>query len=156
MWLKLTFFIGLICFGHLLFGQTTERNTYAVFTTITPNDSLLLAGGQIMSGDSETNYVEHGYYPLNQSLLSTHKTEYLTTFVAYPNPFLETFTLQWSNYSGEVITLNIYGINGELIKTRTVIGQSVVINLADYSNGVYYVTAFSNGALLFNQKLIKS
>ncbi len=97
-------------------GQTVERNTFAVFSSITPNDTLLVAGGQIMTGESDSPLLEQGYYPLSNTLLSINEPELIQSYSIYPNPFNASFQVNWTNTEVETIMLEIYSVNGALIQ----------------------------------------
>lgn len=156
MRLKLCLFFAATFMLSLTYGQSVERNTYAVFSATAPNDSLAVAAGQIMTGTAETPHVEHGYYPLNQSLLSIDNKELVIGHLVYPNPFNDNFTVQVTTEITEPVTLEIYSVNGALLEIVTMNNSNVIIDMSQYAGGIYYISAYSNNAVLFNEKVIKS
>lgn len=141
-------------FAQNSFGQTVQRSTYAVFSPVSDNDSLLVAGGQIMTGESGTDFIEHGYYPLNHSLLNVAEEILDTEYNLYPNPFTDRFTISW-NGAGELITIEVYAPSGELINSYRTSQSNFEIDMNAQSSGVYYVKGYTNEGVLFNRKMIK-
>jgi hypothetical protein len=133
-----------------------QRTTYAVFSSITPNDTLLVAGGQIMSGKSDAPLLEHGYYPLNNTLLSVEKPEMNTSYSLYPNPFSNSLQIVWTNTEAIVITIEIYSINGALIKRIETSSSQIEILSESWERGMYFVRGVTEEGTLFNEKVVKS
>ncbi|NOQ73577.1 MAG: T9SS type A sorting domain-containing protein [Crocinitomix sp.] len=154
--LKITLLFTLSLLTLTVSGQTVERTTFAVFSSITPNDSLLVAAGQIMSGESESPLVEHGYYPLSHTLLSIDEPEDIESYSIYPNPFSQSFQVNWANSSAQTITIEIYSINGSLIERIKTSDAQVIIHTENWERGLYFVRGLTEQGTVFNEKVIKS
>ncbi len=137
-------------------GQTVERNTFAVFSSITPNDTLLVAGGQIMTGESDSPLLEQGYYPLSNTLLSINEPELIQSYSIYPNPFNASFQVNWTNTEVETITLEIYSVNGSLIQRIESSDAQIIFYSETWEPGMYFVRGFTDQGILFDEKVIKA
>tara|TARA_Y100000385_G_C12669349_1_gene457281 strand:+ start:107 stop:586 length:480 start_codon:yes stop_codon:yes gene_type:complete len=149
----------LFLFSALTLGlsaQTVQRTTFAVFSSITPNDTLLVAGGQIMTGKSDSPLLEHGYYPLNNTLLSVEKSTITTAYSIYPNPFSSSLQINWTNSEATVISIEIYSINGALIQRIETSDSQIEILSETWERGMYFVRGVTEQGTLFNEKVVKS
>lgn len=136
-------------------AQVVERNVFSVFAPADDNDTLLVAGGQIMTRYDSENYIEHGYYPLNNTLLSIDKLNVTTNFLVYPNPFSESFYVQVDQLQDEDIEINVFSATGKNVYSGTFNGNSHLIETQALSAGVYYMIARTDKTVLFREKLIK-
>ena len=139
-----------------LHAQSVERNSYAVFSPIAPNDTLLLAGGQIMTGESESPLINHGYYPLNYTLLTINENELTDAYSIYPNPFSNAFLITWTNPEFLVITVEVYSVNGALLERINTSESHIEILAEKWASGLYYVRGITTQGTVFNEKLIKA
>lgn len=137
-------------------AQTVERTTFAVFSSITPNDSLLVAAGQIMTGESDSPLLEYGYYPLNHTLLSIDEPEIVQSYSIYPNPFNQSFQVNWTNSTAQTITIEIYSINGALIQRIETSDAQIIVHTDKWERGLYFVRGLTPQGSVFNEKVIKS
>ena len=148
-------FILTFCFQNL-YGQSVQRSTYSVFNSITENDTLLMAGGQIMTGESVSPIIQHGYYPLNYSLLTIDEEIQELNYLVFPNPFINSFLINWDNIEQELITIEVYSIGGSLIGRYQTNQSNIEIHLNEHASGIYYVKGYSDQGELFNEKIVKS
>jgi hypothetical protein len=154
--LKITLFFTFSVLTLAASSQTVERSCYAVFSPVTPNDSLFVAGGQIMSGEFESPLLNHGYYPLNHTLLSIDEPEIALAYSIYPNPFQELFQVKWTNATAEKLTIEIYSINGALITRIETSDAQLTIQSDKWERGLYFVRGLTEQGAVFNEKVIKS
>ena len=153
---KTTVFICLLfLYSSALHGQTVQRSTYGVFSSVTLNDSLLLAGGQILTGKSLLPLMEHGYYPLNGSLLSIDNAEGIWHFSLYPNPAQSFIMVERSDEVNELLVLQIYTVDGKFIRTYTMNTARFQLDLSDLSAGMYQLMISDDGEKVFMQKFVK-
>ncbi len=152
--ITLTFFI-LSLFSCVLYGQTVQRSTYGVFRSITPNDSLLLAGGQILTEVAASPIIEHGYYPLNSSLLTIDQIDAVWFYRLFPNPTSAFVTLNRDGESTEPIIVEIYNLQGTLVGSYPLITVPFQIDLSTLSAGLYNLIVLENSEHVFIQKLVK-
>lgn len=149
----------IICFFFLyssvLHGQTVQRSTYGVFSSDTLNDTLLIAGGQILTGKSSSPLIEHGYYPLNGSLLNLDNVEGIWHFSLYPNPTQSLIMVERSDEVNDPLILQIYTVDGKFIRTYTVNTARSQFDLSDLSAGMYQLMIIDNGEKVFVQKFVK-
>ena len=71
----------------------------------------------------------------------------------YPNPASDLITLNIGNRNNANLTLNIYTIIGELVRSELLKQNQQKINIGDLTNGIYMVTIKSKD-LTENQRLI--
>ncbi len=154
--LKTTFLVLFSILSISAIGQTVERNTFAVFNSITPNDTLLVAGGQIMTGESDSPLIEHGYYPLSNTLLSINEPELIQSYSIYPNPFNESFQVNWANAEYATITIEIYSVNGALIQRIESSDAQIIFYSETWEPGMYFVRGHTAEGILFDEKVIKT
>lgn len=154
--IKWIFFLVISFFIDKGYAQTFERNVFSVFSPISVNDTLLVAGGQIMAGIANSPTVEHGYYPLNHSLLTLTDEGGLDHYRIYPNPFATSFFLDLTGITNEVIMVQVYAMNGNIIQTETVTSGLFEINLANVDAGIYYLQGITSGGVAFTEKIIKN
>lgn len=153
---KTTVFICLLfLYSSALHGQTVQRSTYGVFSSVTLNDSLLLAGGQILTGKSLSPLMEHGYYPLNGSLLSIDRTEGVWYFTLFPNPTQSLITVENSAEVSDLLVLQIYTVDGKFVRTYTMNTARFQFDLSDLSAGMYQLVIIDDGEKVFMQKFVK-
>ena len=59
--------------------------------------------------------------------------------LCYPNPASDIVTLNLNNTNNVDLTLNIYNIIGELVRSELVQQNQQKINISDFSNGIYMI-----------------
>jgi len=69
----------------------------------------------------------------------SEQTSENTTFTLYPNPASDIVTLNMDNFTNADMTLNIYNVIGNLVKSEILIQNQRQINIGDLSNGIYVV-----------------
>jgi hypothetical protein len=133
-------------------AQTVDKSTFSSFHCPASNDTLRIAAGQVMSGDSDSPKVLHGYYPLHYSLadLTNYKFEQI---VVFPNPFNESFQLQLETISGEE-EIKIYNALGQLVYRQPISVLSTVPT-EQIKSGIYFVHIIRHDEVLFQTKIIK-
>jgi hypothetical protein len=151
----IVFICLLFLYSSALHGQTVQRSIYGVFSSVTFNDSLLLAGGQILTGKSLSPLIEHGYYPLNGSFLSIDQTEGFWHFSLYPNPTQSLIMVERSDEVNDLLVLQIYTVDGKIIRTYTMNTGRLQLDLSDLSAGMYQLIISDDGEKVFMQKFVK-
>jgi len=66
-------------------------------------------------------------------------------FSVYPNPANDVLTLNFDNINNADLTLNIYNLAGELVRSETLRQNQQQINIEELSNGIYMVEIKSKG-----------
>lgn len=136
-------------------AQSVQRYNFSVFNVLDSNDSLLIAGGQILTESVGDPNVEHGYYPLNQSLLSIEDFPIGAEFTVYPNPCSDRFTIRWSQVYPENLTIQLYTLDGKLLQNHYSNSTSCELQCIDLADGIYFVKILSTSGTIYSQKLIK-
>jgi hypothetical protein len=138
-----------------LFAQTNERFTFAVFQPIGANDTVLVAAGQVMAGEGEES-VDHGYYPLLSTLLSTETmSDSSFSFTAYPNPFQNYIQLElnFSEQNYRIVVTNSTGANVSIVNLKN---GTDFISTEHLAPGLYTITIYSaEGVWLTSKKMIR-
>lgn len=155
-WIKTgCFLVFLLIFSEGSKAQIIDRSTFSVFQPIGDNDTLLLAGGQIMTGESTEPTILHGYYPLNYTLLSVNEVDFNDEISIFPNPFVESFVINLQNQDYSMITIEILSMNGQLLTSFQSTNQQIEIDLIGYSSGVYHVRVSTENQVITNTKIVK-
>jgi hypothetical protein len=155
-WIKTgCFLVFLLIFSEGSKAQIIDRSTFSVFQPIGDNDTLLLAGGQIMTGESTEPTILHGYYPLNYTLLSVNEVDFNDEISIFPNPFVESFVINLQNQDYSMITIEILSMNGQLLTSFQSTNQQIEIDLIGYSSGVYHVRVSTENQVIANTKIVK-
>lgn len=85
---------------------------------------------------------------LNFDMLITSVSEQTSdnkAFSLYPNPAVDYFSLSFDIKDGTDLTLNIYNVIGELIRTEKLQQNQQQINIEDLNNGIYVFEIKSDG-----------
>ena len=82
-----------------------------------------------------------------------------TDFKVFPNPVVETFTLEFSLNKNTPIAIDIVDVNGSIIKELyqgvAQQGDNVFsFNKANLSSGIYFLRIKNNANILKNEKII--
>lgn len=78
-----------------------------------------------------------------------------TSFSIYPNPAKDIITIETSNSSNHIESVNIYSLQGKIVKTITPNGNSSIkINTADLAKGMYLTEIISDNNTKEIKKLI--
>jgi hypothetical protein len=149
------FILFLLVFSEGLTAQIVDRSTFSVFQPIGVNDTLLVAGGQIISSESVDHQFLHGYYPLSYTLLSVNEIPVDDEISFFPNPFAESFVIQLNNQDYSMITIEILSMNGQLLTSFQATNQQIEINLSAFENGVYLVRLTFENQVIAHNKIVK-
>lgn len=149
------FIVFLLVFSQGTTAQIIDRSTFSVFQPIGVNDTLLMAGGQIMSGESSEPTILHGYYPLNYTLLSVNDVTVNDEISFFPNPFNQSFVIHLNNQDYSMITIEILAMNGQLVTTFQSTNQQIEVDLSTVENGVYHVRLTSENQVIAHNKIVK-
>ncbi len=133
-----TALIALLFSASLCYGQSVGKWTFSAMQFSTANDSLYVAAGQIMSGQSLAPNVLHGYYPLQYSLLSV--PENTLDINIYPNPFTNELRIELSDEGNSMTKLEVRDLQSKLIFAEEFNGNNHLLNTAFYAPGVYILT----------------
>ncbi|MCC7452862.1 MAG: T9SS type A sorting domain-containing protein [Crocinitomix sp.] len=155
-WIKTgCFLVFLLIFSEGSIAQIVDRSTFSVFQPIGVNDTLLLAGGQIMTGESTEPTILHGYYPLNYSLLSVDEVDFNDEISIFPNPFVESFVINLQNQDYSMVTIEILSMNGQVLSTFQSSNQQIDVDLTGVASGVYHVRVSTENQVIANTKVVK-
>lgn len=149
------FIVFLLVFSQGTTAQIIDRSTFSVFQPIGVNDTLLMAGSQIMSGESSEPTILHGYYPLNYTLLSVNDVTVNDEISFFPNPFNQSFVIHLNNQDYSMITIEILAMNGQLVTTFQSTNQQIEVDLSTVENGVYHVRLTSENQVIGHSKIVK-
>ena len=114
---------------------TTEGNTLLVQQSIGQSSP-------IGSFTEEGNTIIQGF---NRPLLNLTTVEPIITdnnikLKFYPNPFIKTLNIKFSDQITDIIKLTMYDLSGKIIKTYTYIPtQTISVELNDISSGRYFL-----------------
>lgn len=155
-WIKTgCFLVFLLIFSEGSTAQIVDRSTFSVFQPIGVNDTLLLAGGQIMTGESTEPTILHGYYPLNYTLLSVDEVDFNDEISIFPNPFVESFVINLQNQDYSMITVEILSMNGQVLRSFQSSNQQIDVDLTGVASGVYHVRVITENQVIANTKIVK-
>ena len=149
------FILFLLVFSQGTTAQIVDRSTFSVFQPIGVNDTLLMAGGQIISGESSEPSIVHGYYPLNYTLLSVNEVAVDDEISFFPNPFTQSFVIHLNNQDYSMITIEILAMNGQLVTTLQSTNQQIEVDLSTVENGVYHVRLTSENQVIAHNNIVK-
>jgi hypothetical protein len=74
----------------------------------------------------------------------------------YPNPTADFLTLKVADYESSQLTYLLYGINGNLIETKKILGFETSINMQNQSRGTYFLKISSENKDIKTFKIIKN
>jgi len=72
-----------------------------------------------------------------------------------PNPFLESFSMDFGELETNNLTYKIYDIHGRCLETNGVEASNMQISMENKSQGLYYVQVLSENQLIYTSKLVK-
>ena len=75
--------------------------------------------------------------------------------VLYPNPFLNTITINASKQADKVVKIEIFSINGVLVDTIIADNDITTIDTSNLALGMYFIRLSSNNGNLIVKELIK-
>ncbi len=118
-------------------------------------------GGAIFCWQDKRNHVDldifaHHLYPNGSAIGIDELNGKTNALVCYPNPFSNQTTIQLN--TSEHITswiLNVYDINGKLVRTETVSNSNqITINRNELGDGMYFYQGVSKSGIIGSGKLI--
>ncbi|MBK8368911.1 MAG: T9SS type A sorting domain-containing protein [Bacteroidetes bacterium] len=68
------------------------------------------------------------------------------SFVAYPNPTTDNFTIDFNKSNNNVIEIEVYDAIGKLVLAQTTSNNHTVISLEQLAKGIYNVRLKDNGS----------
>ena len=135
-------------------GQTVEKSGFSVFTPVSENDSLLILGGQILSGTMPDEQVLHGYYPLQRSFLSIPVLS-LPSLTIFPNPVKETLYITVSDQP-TVFDVQLVDQTGKLIRNYANSSVQAGVDVSDLAVGMYFIPLTLPDGKVATYKFIKA
>ncbi|MEX1002119.1 MAG: T9SS type A sorting domain-containing protein [Crocinitomicaceae bacterium] len=144
-------FLVLFLWSGSAFNQTVGRYTLSAFK-LNNNDSLLVVGGQVLSGNTSNPEVWHGYLPLQYSELAIDQLN-LTELTVYPNPAISKATIILGKH--DKYQAKLYGIDGRLIRSFQFTGVTETVDLNNLVAGTYILEIQDVNGYKISAKLIK-
>lgn len=112
------------------------------------NVFYLTASSAIIVGDS-------GTVLKNNNLLSVSDFKLTNDFALYPNPFNSYSTLSINNYDlYENLKLEIYNLNGQLLKTDNIKSNTYLLKKIDFKSGLYLMILKENSNIMKTFKFV--
>jgi len=75
-------------------------------------------------------------------------------FNIFPNPTSDMITIDLSNFNQEVVSIDVINSVGQTIKRLTDVQSSVVVDVSDYSKGLYFVKVYFDNFNLTKKLII--
>jgi len=134
---------------HPVFQLTGHPNSFTGYYKYAPlnGDTMCIGVALYLNG----NIVASAMLSTKASV--SEQTSENTTFSLYPNPASDIVTLNIGNTNNADLSLNIYNVIGNLVKSEMLKQNNRQISIGDLSNGVYLVTIKSKD-FTENQRLI--
>jgi hypothetical protein len=89
------------------------------------------------------------------SNLSVAENAFNTDFLIFPNPVLNALTIQSLNESNPIIEVNCYDLLGKLILQQKQIANEIMVNLEEFSAGVYTLRITTSDKNIVSKKIVK-
>lgn len=82
----------------------------------------------------------------------------IPTIQIYPNPTSDLFTISLPEFDGSDVDIHIYDIGGKLLFNKQISNSqsNQLIDISDFSNGIYMVSIVENGQFLASERIIKN
>jgi hypothetical protein len=136
-------------------NSTTYQASYSFPNTtfiepqinIVPSNIFDMAGNALVT-DTLNNFFAINYEPLGIKNINEN-----SSFSLFPNPLALGATLQLISSDNSIKEIEIYSIDGKLLFREPVVNSKQMIQLPDFSAGIYIVVAKANDAL-YEQKLM--
>lgn len=132
-----------ICLASSLFAQSIEPSVIGSAGDFYSNSSAQLSFtfGEMITETvtSANNIITQGFQQPEATNVGIYESEFhQSDLVIYPNPTRNFITLDFknSNYSGEY---QIFDVTGKLLSQSTVYQNLTVINMASFTEGVYFL-----------------
>ena len=146
------------------YTQTDEFGYYHIENLTSSNYDLLATKvryssdnqEKIISGNDTQDFIIKGTSSIDNGQLTIANCQLEQN---YPNPFNPTTTINFSIRNDDIVKLNVYNANGqmvgELINNQLVKGHhSVNFNAENLNSGIYFYTLEANGMKLKNKMLL--
>lgn len=78
------------------------------------------------------------------------------SFSAYPNPANKYVVLNIGNYDFKNLNIQLYDLNGKLLKTIKAQGIETKIDMSELANGIYFINLIDNNKMVKTFKIIKN
>ena len=83
-------------------------------------------------------------------------TEINLELITYPNPTNNALTLNIGNYNNEVLTYQLYDMQGKLLDSKQVVNNNTTIGIQNLPTSTYLLNVLGNNALIKTFRIIKN
>ena len=83
-------------------------------------------------------------------------TEINLELITYPNPTNNALTLNIGNYNNEVLTYQLYDMQGKLLDSKQVVNNNTTIGMQNLPTSTYLLNVLGNNALIKTFRIIKN
>lgn len=125
----------------VFYSKNMGTNWYAFnkgFPPITAVQAFTISGTYIFAG---IRLNPHGVWrrPFSEATSVIENKNHSTSFNLFPNPASDIITLNFETINSEDLTLNIYNMTGNLVKSEMLKPNKPQFYIGDLSNGIYVV-----------------
>ncbi|WP_430811192.1 MULTISPECIES: fasciclin domain-containing protein [unclassified Carboxylicivirga] len=124
--------------GDLFDDQTLTTLQGGVLTVDIQGDQVFINDALVIGAD---NAFDEGVVHLIDKVLVPEATNVNALdakgFSIYPNPAFDDINIQLGIDPGEVATVNIYDVSGQLVRKQDLNATSTALNISDLPNGIY-------------------
>lgn len=92
---------------------------------------------------------------LNSNINSISNQQIFKNINIKPNPFKDSIKIDFENMSGNNYSFKIFNVQGQLIKSQSILNSSIDIDMTNITKGIYLIKVIDNGIVLKSEKLIK-
>lgn len=131
------------------YAQTSKKVNFSSFSKIGTNDSVFVSGGQLLSGESASPRVLHGYLPFQSGVLKITEAE--LNFSVYPNPFSDQLEIHCDFDDGMI---ELRSMQGKQVFEGKLSNGHLVVSTEDLSKGMYLLFV-SSGDRTITRRLIR-
>ena len=118
----------------VLASNVPNTGSYAV---VVPNVSTTVARIMVISNNGTFFDISDRNFKITQTSAGLNESDELNEVVIYPNPASEQITMEWK---GEMTSVRLTDSKGKILNVvNNPNGETLQINVADYSSGIYYV-----------------
>ncbi len=104
------------------------------------------------SNGSVAEGVQHPYEILTTEV---NTSPFSISLNAFPNPTVNSVTLQIENLNNEKINLELFDMQGRMLQTKTITDKQTQIDLSSFSSATYILNIIHNNKKIQSFKLIK-
>ncbi|MGM0650662.1 MAG: T9SS type A sorting domain-containing protein [Bacteroidota bacterium] len=142
-------------------SYTYREDTIAIGNIPSPISGEIIQKAHIRSFENYDLYPDSALYffsdtdTINFSISSLKKTIFCDfTFIIYPNPVKNRLKLKLNDYAlRNEYQLEICSLSGQKLLSKNIYGTTV-LNLSDYSPGIYLLTIKHNNKIIQDEKII--